>query len=273
MLLRIFDVAHGFCALAIADTGNIMLIDCGDNDETGFHPADYLASSGFTGIERFFVLNFDEDHLSGLPRLRRMHNRVPIRILHKNFSITDRELRDLKEACGGLGPGMESLLAMSGNYNQAVTSPPDFGLLNYEVFYNNYPTFDDTNNLSLVLFLDFPGLSMVFPGDLESAGWEALLENVSFRQHLSRVNVFVASHHGRESGYREEVFDYCKPEIIIISDEEIQFDTQEKVDYGVHAKGIQWSTGKIRRVLTTRSDGMIWFEADALGTTRVKTSR
>src|SRR6266404_885618 len=273
MLLRIFDVAHGFCALAVADTGNIMLIDCGHNDETGFQPADYLARSGFTGIERFFVLNLDEDHLSGLPRIRRMQDRIPIRILHKNFSITDRQLRELKEETGGLGPGVESLLAISGNFNQTVTSPPDFGLLNYEVYHNNYPVFEDTNNLSLVLFLDYPGLSIVFPGDLESAGWEALLQNISFRQHLTRVNVFVASYHGRESGYCEEVFDYCNPEVVVISDEEIRFETQEEVDYGVHARGIRWSTGGIRRVLTTRSDGMIWFEADALGTTSVKTSR
>jgi beta-lactamase superfamily II metal-dependent hydrolase len=273
MLLRIFDVAHGFCALAIADTGNIVLIDCGDNDETGFYPADYLIKSGFRGIERFFVLNFDEDHLSGLPRLRQMQDRIPVRILHKNFSITDLQLRELKEQSGGLGPGMRSLLAMSGNYNQTVTSPPDFGLLSYEVFYNNYPTFEDTNNLSLVLFLDYPGLSIVFPGDLEVAGWEALLENIRFRQRLSRVNVFVASHHGRESGYCDAVFDHCAPEIVVISDEEIRFDTQEAVDYGVHARGINWTTGGVRRVLTTRSDGMIWFEADALGKTWVKVSK
>ncbi len=273
MLLRIFDVAHGFCALAIADTSNIMLIDCGDNDETGFYPADYLVNSGFRGIERFFVLNFDEDHVSGLPRLRQMQDRIPVWILHKNFSITDLQLRAMKEQSGGLGPGMKSLLAMSGNYNQIVSSPPDFGLLSYEVFYNNYPTFEDTNNLSLVLFLDYPGLSIVFPGDLETAGWEALLRNASFRQHLGRVNVFVASHHGRESGYCKEVFDYCNPEIIIISDEEIKFDTQEEVDYGIHARGINWTTGGVRRVLTTRSDGMIWFEADALGKTWVKVSK
>jgi len=273
MLLRIFDVAHGFCALAVADTGNAMLLDCGHNDRTGFYPADYLASSGLNGIDRFFVLNYDEDHLSGLPRLMQMNARLPIRILHRNCSITGQQLRLLKEQSGGLGPGIGCLLTMSGNYNQAVSKPPDLGLLSYEVFHNDYPTFDDTNNLSLVLFLDYPGLRIVFPGDLELPGWEALLQNASFRQHLSRVNVFVASHHGRESGYCEEVFEYCKPEIIVISDEEVKFDTQENVDYQAHATGIRWSTGSTRRVLTTRSDGMIWLEADSLGTTSVKTSK
>lgn len=273
MLLRVFDVAHGFCALAIADTGKTILIDCGHNEETGFYPADYLANSGFDGVDRFFVLNFDEDHLSGLPRLRLMQNRVPIRILHKNPSVMDWQLRKIKAETGGMGPGVESLLAMSGNYNQIVLSPPDLGLLSFEVFWNSYPQFEDTNNLSLVLFLDYPGLSIVFPGDLESAGWEALLQNVAFRQHLQRVNVFVASHHGRKNGYCEEVFAYCNPKIVVVSDEDIKFDTQEEIDYGVHAEGVPWTTGGTRRVLTTRSDGMIWFEADVFRNTWVKVSK
>lgn len=67
----------------------------------------------------------------------------------------------------------------------------------------------------------------------------------------------MASHHGRESGYCEAVFDYCKPHIIIISDEEIQYDTQD-VDYKSHASGLPWNNStETRYVLTTRSDGMI----------------
>lgn len=56
-------------------------------------------------------------------------------------------------------------------------------------------------------------------------------------------------------------------------DEDIKFDTQEEVDYGIHAEGVPRTTGGTRRVLTTRSDGMIWFEADAFGSTSVKISK
>lgn len=70
----------------------------------------------------------------------------------------------------------------------------------------------------------------------------------------------MASHHGRETGYREEVFDYCSPDIIIISDKEIVHETQ-KQNYTRHASGILWNGGPERRyVLTTRSDGMITIE-------------
>jgi len=73
---------------------------------------------------------------------------------------------------------------------------------------------------------------------------------------LAKVKIFVASHHGRESGYCPEVFDLCAPEIVIISDEGIQYETQEHA-YGDHAKGIRWNGTDIRRVLTTRKDGTL----------------
>ncbi|HEX7028614.1 MAG TPA: hypothetical protein VF268_15335, partial [Gammaproteobacteria bacterium] len=83
------------------------------------------------------------------------------------------------------------------------------------------------------------------------------LENSVFCDHLRRVNIFVASHHGRVSGYCESVFDCCKPDIVIISDKEIIHETQKQM-YAKHAKGLLWNGGPEKRyVLTTRSDGMI----------------
>jgi beta-lactamase superfamily II metal-dependent hydrolase len=261
MQVQIFDVAHGFCAYVIADNGNTMLIDCGRNEETQFEPGDYLVTHSCISIERFFVSNYDEDHLSGLPRLRALRHRIPIQILNRNSTITPDQLRTLKLESGPLGPGMTALLEMLRIYVAAVNTPPSYAGLEYEAFYNPYPTFTDTNNLSQVVFLHYPTVSIVFPGDLEKAGWRALMENVRFREHLSRVNIFVASHHGRESGYTEEVFEVCSPDIVVVSDEAKQYDTQE-TNYSVHAKGIRWSTGEVRKVLTTRSDGMIMVTAE-----------
>jgi beta-lactamase superfamily II metal-dependent hydrolase len=118
----------------------------------------------------------------------------------------------------------------------------------------NYPHVTDTNNLSLVLFLHCPGLSIVFPGDLEKPGWRNLLLRPDFQAHLARVNIFVASHHGRENGYLPEVFDYCHPQVIIISDESKQYETQE-TNYSNRASGIVWNATDTRKVLTTRKDG------------------
>ena len=257
MQIHIFDVAHGFCAYVIADNGNTMLMDCGHNDQTSFHPADYLLQNRCTGIESFFVLNYDEDHLSGLPRLRQYVHRIPIQVLYRNPSVTADQLRRIKQQSGPLGPGMLALLQMIETFTPGVVNFPAFPSIEFRVFWNSYPGFTDTNNLSLTLFLHYPGLSIVFPGDLEKAGWRSLLGKADFTNHLARVNLFVASHHGRENGYLREVFDHCRPEVIIISDETKQYDTQE-TDYSIHASGIPNSArGGTRRVLTTRNDGML----------------
>jgi len=275
MEIRILDVGHGFCAWVYADTGNSMLIDCGHNADTGFYPSDYLLQSGCRTIKAFFVLNYDEDHVSGLPRLRSFSNYLPVDILYRNPSITSAQLRALKQESGPLGPGMNALLRMLGeyvDYEGPVRNPPDFGLLSFKMFWNQYPFVSDTNNLSLVLFLDYPGLSIVFPGDLEAAGWRALLNRQDFLQKLAGVNVLVASHHGRASGYAKEIFDICHPEIVIISDESVQYDTQEEIDYAVHASGVRWDTGETRYVLSTRKDGLIAIKAEGFGTVRIETA-
>ena len=126
-------------------------------------------------------------------------------------------------------------------------------------FQNNYPKFTDTNNLSLLTFLDVGSVSFVLPGDLEHAGWLALLQNSQVRALLKRVNVFVASHHGRESGYCKEVFNYCQPSLIVMSDSPVEYDTQRMAStYAQHATGEWFNNGREwRKVVTTRNDGTI----------------
>lgn len=229
-----------------------MLIDCGYNSKTGFRPSNYLVHNRCNGIERFIVSNYDEDHLDDLPQLRQ---NLPIQILRRNQSVDAYTLQTIKLRAGPLQPGIQSLLDMIRNYTSDVVNPPEFPQIELVSFSNNYPEFEDINNLSLVTFLHYRDVNIIFPGDLEKAGWKKLLEQSTFRNHLSRINFFVASHHGRESGYCVEVFEYCKPEIVIISDEQMQYETQE-TSYGQHATGVMFGNTR-RYVLTTRKDGMI----------------
>jgi len=266
----IFDVEHGFCAYLVADTGNVMLFDCGHNVGTGFQPADYLVGGGYTAIERFFCLNYDEDHLSGLPRLRAFKDKLPVTLLHRNETISVDTLRSLKSAGGPIGPGVAAMLVMAEEYSMPPTPPgPDFSPLTFTTFHNNYPEFQDTNNLTLAVLLKHPDLTVFLSGDLERTGWRRLLLRQAFQDALRGVDVFVASHHGRESGYAREVFDYCAPDVVVISDDEIQFETQEHGYYDQHATGIRFDDGTTRRVLTTRRDGSIRFATDGRGSYRV----
>lgn len=254
MEVRIFDVSHGFCAYLTADNGNVMLFDCGHNERTNFRPSSYLPQNRCTAIEHLIIHNFDQDHVSDLPNLLDV---LSVQVLYRNRSISPETLTALKLENGPITCAMQAAIDLHSNYIHEVPSAPVFPNIEFECFHNSYPAFTDTNNLSLVAFVHYDGMGIIFPGDLEKAGWEKLLEIQNFRNHLARVNIFVASHHGRESGYCEDVFNYCSPDIVIISDKEIVHETQ-KNNYASHATGVPWNGGPERRyVLTTRADGMI----------------
>ena len=254
MKFEILNVEHGFAAYAIASDGSVFLFDCGHSSTC--RPSEYLSALGIHTIRRLFISNYDEDHISDLPNVRRLS----VEILTRNSSLTSTQLRGLKTP--PISAAMTVLLDMVDRYTGEVSSeqlePPG---VRAWTFQNSYPTFMDTNNLSLLTFLDVGSVSFVLPGDLERAGWLALLKDSQVCELLARVNVFVASHHGRESGYCKEVFNYCRPSLIVMSDGPVEYDTQKMAGtYAQHATGqlFNASSGQEwRKVVTTRNDGHI----------------
>ena len=222
-------------------------------------PSVYLPGHDITNIRRFFVTNYDQDHISDLVAVRRSLN---IEVLTRNSSMTSSQIRLLKEPPISLA--MNELLGMIDSYTGSVTGwQLDPAGLQVRFFHNDYPTFTDTNNLSLLTFLDVGNVSFVLGGDLERAGWLALLQNREVQRLLGRVDVFVASHHGRESGYCPQVFQFCEPRLIVMSDGPIRHNTQFMANtYARHALGQMFRSGssqEIRKVVTTRKDGNIFW--------------
>lgn len=254
MKLTIHDVGHGQCISFVHGNGNVMLWDCGHTDD--YRPSEFLPDLGVGKVDYFFVTNFDEDHISDLPDLKES---VRLRSIFRNKSISAEQLRTLKRQSGPISNAMESMLEMLGSYTGGPLDPvPDFPDVKFRTFHNPYgDAFSDTNNISLVTFLTVGGVKFVIPGDLEVKGWEGLLKQSAFVAELTDVSVFVAPHHGRENGYCAEVFDYCTPDVVIISDSEKKHATQEMVTtYGNEARGISFN-GEKRYVLTTRRDGTL----------------
>jgi len=254
MKLTIHNVGHGVCVSLRHDNGNVMLWDCGHSDNN--RPSVFLPASGVTTIDYFLVANYDEDHISDLPDLR---SKLNIRSLFRNKSINSSQLRQLKLKSGPISTAMNSMLDMIDSYTGGpLTPPPAFPNVSMSRFCNDYGAeFDDSNNISLVTFLQCGSTKFIIPGDLENAGWKGLLTKQSFISELKDVDVFLASHHGRENGYCEDVFKHCNPDVFVFSDSNIEHATQEMTDvYAGHAAGIMFN-GKTRYVLTTRKDGSL----------------
>jgi beta-lactamase superfamily II metal-dependent hydrolase len=269
MILNIIDVEHGACALITTSNGKRVMIDCGSNSTTGWQPGNTLVAKGIYTLDRLFITNYDEDHVSGFPNL--MDN-VNVTALTRNWHINPNTIRFLKSE-NGMGAGIDRLVkALESHFTGTVPATFDtsFGDTSFEIFANPYGSppqgFDDENNLSLVVFVTCGAHRLIFPGDLEKAGWEVMLKNSQFVEMLRGVTLFVASHHGRENGYCEEAFNYCQNvQLVIMSDKAKQHETQETVPlYQKHVSGAVYN-GQTRYVLTTRNDGHMKFDLNASG--------
>ncbi len=263
MKIDIFDVGHGACSAISEPTGKRIMLDCGHrSDEPYWWPSIHFRGER---CEALILSNLDEDHVSDFGNV---WDSVPLGTIWVNPTLSAPRLKMMKT------DGMDSGVAAVHRY---LCNPVGINLsFNFAAsvtfFYNSSSSFTDTNNLSLVTFVEYAGFSIIYPGDLEVAGWKALLQLPNFRSHLGRVKVFMTSHHGRENGCCEDVFAFCRPDVFVISDKEKQHGTQETTDwYKNHAKGIPRQRSSIyepldtRYVFTTRSDGCITIDVNTVG--------
>lgn len=260
MKMDVFDVGHGACTVLEAPNGRRIMVDC------GFRPApsSWWPSVHFYGesFDALILTNLDEDHVGDFSDIRK---NVPVKTAWINNTITALNLLAMKP--DGMRDGVRAVFEYLSSPT-ALNLGIDLSPIRVQLFRNAYGAFRDTNNLSLVAFVEYGGFCAIFPGDLEVAGWKALLTNRDFCQLLSRVNVFMCSHHGRDNGCCDEVFRYCRPDCFILSDKEKIHDTQETDDwYRQRANGLirlgtpSWLVPERRYLFTTRNDGCLSLDA------------
>jgi beta-lactamase superfamily II metal-dependent hydrolase len=263
MRVHIFDVEHGECNAIETPSGHLILVGLGHNSTTNWRPSTWVRQR--KQRPAWIVLsNLDRDHLSDLPNFG--PDIRPDAIKHNHY-IVPAWMRAQKIAeSGKVDASVETALHWMENVFTGASIQPTFGM-GLQFFYHSPQAFQDSNNLSVVTFVQYNGCGIMFPGDLECAGWTALLRNPLFIERLKQTNVFVASHHGREGGYCADVFGtvgQCKPYVTIISDKAICHETQDHNLYDPHCSGITFGNA-VRRVLTTRNDGKITIEIPATG--------
>ena len=250
------------------------MIDSGSSPE--FNPSAAIRSLGRDVLDYLFITNADQDHMSDLKGLEDAG--IYVDTLIRNPSYTGDQIWAVKRTSGPLTDDAQWYVNACSTYTRGPPVVPfdqGMGGITYKSFWNSYGTglgkFTDTNNLSLVVFIKYGSFKMLFPGDIERAGWLELLKRSDFRAELIGTDILMASHHGRESGYCEEIFQYFAPSCVVISDKAKVHQTQETVpDYRkvVNAKGVKVrTTMKDRHVLTTRRDGHIVIDVDGVNYT------
>jgi beta-lactamase superfamily II metal-dependent hydrolase len=262
MRVEIFDVGHGQCAVITGPNGQRMMIDCGDRwgDETFWTPSLHYFGQK---IDLLALTNLDEDHLSDF---KGMIEDCKVPWVLTNPTIGAREFAALKQ--DGMGSGAKALAAWLARPRGLPVAQPDFGSVQIRWYYGFFSpgAGNKTNDLSLAVVVQFGAFKILFSGDLEVAGWRRLLNMPEFRADLLGTTVFVASHHGRESGCCTELFDLIRPQLVIISDDEHQYDSQDtNAWYRNRCDGAVFANNPLERryVATTRKDGSMRLDIDA----------
>jgi hypothetical protein len=265
----VFNVGLGQCIFLYPSENNAeysALIDCGSSED--FNPVNFIRkylpiNNSYPTLKSLILTNYDEDHFSGVIDLKR---KVTIETICFPKNLTSQEIRETKTQ---ETDSLNTMLELKDKYTWDVPEwLPPYAKYTYSLNKSNLENWN-TNNLSMLIFIEYSGFVMCVPGDLEQKGWEQILKKTEVSNMLQKTRLFIASHHGRNNGYCPDVFDLCKckPECVIISDEFLQYDTQNSMSakYSKHVEnGISFNS-VTRKVLTTRNDGHILVKVDNSG--------
>lgn len=110
----------------------------------------------------------------------------------------------------------------------------------------NEGAFDNGNNHSLVIRVDYDRASFLFTGDLEDDAIDTLIERYKTNRLLD-TQVYAVGHHGSYNGTTVELLEAIKPDIAVIS----------MGQSSVQAKWTAWAYGHPRKTIVTMLDDAI----------------
>lgn len=229
------------------------------------HPIDFLISQnvipideeGYYYIWDLTITNYDHDHYSWLPYLMskaKIKSTSMIKSIHHDLLNANKPEKT---------DALRHLMHIKQTYTADVLdwNPPYTKWTKYLQPTENWKW--DFNNLSQIVFIEYMWFTICIPGDLEQVWRGIMLQDQEIINRLAKTQIFIASHHWRENGYMKEIFDHCKPNLIIISDKEVMHSTQEN-SASVYWRHVNWTwivfEWSPRKVISTRSDGSFVFK-------------
>ncbi|RPD43762.1 MBL fold metallo-hydrolase [Hymenobacter sediminis] len=278
LYIRIWDVQHGSAAYVRTPEGRHMVVDLGVGDITGnnagragdewFSPLKCLRDNGITQLDNVIITHPHTDHVDDIEEF---YNMNPL-VLTTPRHLTDEEVLNGNPRRDNniLGKYLEIRKRYSAPMPSGTGVSSEKPSLDFTTFSPINCAKSNLNNQSIVVFLSYAGSTICIPGDPEGAAWRELLDQPGFIGYLKKTDILVASHHGRESGFCEDIFEHCKPKLVVISDgqrgttcvREKYYQKATGLSVGSHSN-TSWET---RYCLTTRRDGSIdiWFTNDGI---------
>jgi len=260
--ITIWDVQHGSAALLQTPNGKNIVIDLGtgdySNNNEAFSPIKFYLSQNIKKIDSLIITHPHTDHIDDIFNI----DSINVSCLVAPKTISEADIRKANKSNDK--DKIDKYLGFIGKYSLAVGKdcdpllPENNGGVTIQ-YWKPIESSSNINNYSIVTVIKYLDLKIVIPGDNESSSWDELLKRPDFTAAIKNASILVASHHGRESGYKNELFNYFSPYLIIISDGRA---TETSVTEKYSSKAQGWtvhSNGKSekRYCLTTRKDGTV----------------
>ncbi len=269
--ITFWDVQHGNAIFIKTPNRKTIIQDLGVGDYSewsiNFSPLEHIKRTRQVySIDHLILTHPHLDHVEDILNL----NLFKVNTISYPNSITEREIQNKINI--EVDPYKKSIykkyLYLIENYSPSISNSYNPFLLSYSggleiKIYAPKPSVElsyKENEHSLTTFILYAGYKVLLSGDNGTASWKYLLNNQYFRNDLKETDIFLASHHGRRSGYFENIFKFFNPKLTIISDGSVR-ETSITDIYNSHTKGwyIQ-NQNKKRKCLTTRYDGAIYLK-------------
>lgn len=261
-----WDVEHGHAAYLQSPNGRHIVIDLGTGSygsDYEFSPLEHLKSQyGVAQLDYVVITHPHVDHLDDIFNFDDMSPKVFLRPKHLDKKPILEKASDTDK------PKLEKYFEISERYNEPIKgdsynspgNPNNWGGLKIKSFVPSKCAQSNLNNHSVVTTFSFEGLTILVPGDNEPPSWNELKEIDGFADVSKDIDILLAPHHGRKSGFDNDTMIHFNPRLTVVSDG-AYCDTSATSRYTEISRG--WTiykkdgSSKKRYCLTTRDDGVI----------------
>ena len=212
--INMLDIGQGDCFVVNDGNNDIYISDCGSTTvqnvgKTRLLP--FLKSKGWGKVDTIFISHMDKDHVNGVNDLLKCAEitigRIIISASYKSDKLNCAELEELKE----LAKMRDIKLFYMKKGDEIVGKDISFRCI--------YPTGEedikDQNEASIVMRMDYKGLSMLFTGDIAGSTEEKIIDSTG--KDILDCDILKVCHHGSKNSSTDDFLKKVSPKLYLIS--------------------------------------------------------